>query len=270
MVLYALDGEFNLILIEEPENHLHPDFQKRMLSFLNTVEDRQFILSTHSTIFLNTSLTNKIYLARFKDDKIYIDDKTSRVEIFSEIGFWGTDNIVSDAIIITEGKNDHILMDYIFKHWYNIANTFSVSYVFLSGSMMAFFDPTPFAQLRNVFVLLDKDTKDKKPRDKFIKRCKSQNIFPTVLKRYSIENYYSFKGIKVVFKDLIKHQIIEIHKDIPLWEQLADADHSKQWWEGEVKSPQKMLPILKNMELKDIEGTDLDEFCKKIKKFSTE
>jgi hypothetical protein len=268
MVLYALDGNYNLILIEEPENHLHPDFQKRLLSFLNTVEDRQFILSTHSTIFLNTSLTNKIYLARFKDDKIYIDDKTSRVEIFSEIGFWGTDNIVSDAIIITEGKNDQILMDCILKHWYKIANTFSVSYVFLSGSMMEFFDPTPFTQLRNVFVLLDKDTKDIKPRNKFIKRCKSQNIVPTVLKRYSIENYYSFKAIKVVFKDLIKCQITELIKDIRLWVQFADPEHLKNWWEGELKCPQKMLPILKNMELKDIEGTDLDEFCNKIKKFS--
>lgn len=33
MVLYALDGEYNLILIEEPEDHLHPDLQKRLLSF---------------------------------------------------------------------------------------------------------------------------------------------------------------------------------------------------------------------------------------------
>jgi hypothetical protein len=169
-----------------------------------------------------------------------------------------------------EGENDPILMDYILKHWYNIANTFSVSYVFLSGSMMAFFDPTPFAQLRNVFVLLDKDTKDKKPRDKFIERCKSINIIPTVLKRYSIENYYSFKGIKTVFTNLVKNEISEANVDIPLWEQFADADHSKEWWEGELKCPQKMLPILKNMELKDIEGTDLDEFCNKIKKYSIE
>ena len=80
------------------------------------------------------------------------------MEIFSEIRFWGTDNIVSDTIIITEGKNDHVLLDYMLRHWYKIPNNFSVSYVFLSGSMMAFFDPTPFAQLRNVFVLLDKDT----------------------------------------------------------------------------------------------------------------
>jgi len=48
------------------------------------------------------------------------------------------------------------------------------------------------------------------------------------------------------------------------------VDHSKEWWEGELKCPQKMLPILKNMELKDIEGTELDEFCKKIMKNSEE
>ena len=151
------------------------------------------------------------------------------MEIFSEIGFWGTDNIVSDAIIITERKNDPILMDYILKHWYNITNIFSISYIFLSGSMMAFFDPTPFAQLRNVFVLLDKDTKDKKPRDKFIERCKSIGIVPTILERYSIENYYSFKGIKKVFKDLIKDTISGINNDVLLWEQFADSDYSKEW-----------------------------------------
>lgn len=104
IITYSLDGEHTLLLIEEPENHIHPDLQRKLLLFLNSVEDRQFILSTHSPVFLNPTMVDRIFFCKYIDGEIRIDDNTSRANALSEIGVLAIDNLTSDAIVITEGK----------------------------------------------------------------------------------------------------------------------------------------------------------------------
>lgn len=61
---FALDFDFTFLLIEEPESHLHPEMQKKLLAFFKSIKSRQFILSTHSSIFLDPYTVDKIYFCR--------------------------------------------------------------------------------------------------------------------------------------------------------------------------------------------------------------
>lgn len=264
ILLYSLDGSHKLLLIEEPENHLHPDFQRRLLSFLITVENRQFILSTHSPVFLNPTMVDRIYLCKYVNGEIIIDDNTSRAEALSNIGVLAIDNLTSDAVLITEGKNDQIVIDHIVKKWLSAPANASISHVFLSGSMMMYFDPTPFAQIRNTFTLLDLDTNNSSAQKKFKEACSAVGIIPTQLSRYCLENYYTLDAIRATFGELIPSQIKSLDKTIPPWKQIADANHDENWWKGELKSFRRITSILNNMKVSNIEGTDLLEFCKKI------
>jgi predicted ATPase len=265
LLLYSLDGKQELLLIEEPENHIHPDLQRKLLLFLNSVENRQFVISTHSPIFLNPTMVDRIYFCKYKDGNITIDDNTSRAEALSDLGVLAIDNLTSDAIIISEGKTDQIVLNYIILKWLNAPNNASISHVFLAGSMMKHFDPTPFSEVRNTFALLDCDPENKSAQKSFISACNNSGIIPVQLERYSLESYYTLNAIRKTFGDIVASKIDSIDHMIPLWRQLVDETHNENWWKGELKSIRRIPTLLNNMSIDDIEGTDLLEFCKKIK-----
>src|SRR5205085_993589 len=55
IIYFAVSNKHNLVLLEEPENHLHPELQRRLLKFLkeDTNENKQYLISTHSSVFLD-------------------------------------------------------------------------------------------------------------------------------------------------------------------------------------------------------------------------
>ena len=104
IICFALDFDYTFLLIEEPESHLHPEMQKKLLAFLKTIKSRQFILSTHSSIFLDPYTVDKIYYCNFNNG-VEITHETSKSEILYNLGYSVSDNFVSDVIVLTEGPS---------------------------------------------------------------------------------------------------------------------------------------------------------------------
>lgn len=50
--------DHNVILLEEPENHLHAAFQKRLLKYIRSTKSKQFFITTHSSVFLDTNMVD--------------------------------------------------------------------------------------------------------------------------------------------------------------------------------------------------------------------
>src|SRR5262249_27477587 len=73
ILFFAIGKEYDVLLLEEPENHMHPEMQRRLLHFLKNETDKQYFISTHSNIFLDTILVDKVFLTRYTDS-IEIDD----------------------------------------------------------------------------------------------------------------------------------------------------------------------------------------------------
>lgn len=265
ILLYSLDGDHQLLLLEEPENHLHPDLQRKLLAFLNAVDDRQFVLSTHSPVFLNPGLVDRIFFCRYNNGEISIDDNTTRAEALSSIGVLAIDNLTSDAVLITEGITDLLVIDFIVRKWLNASRASTISPVFLAGSMMMYFDPTPFTQIRNTFALLDLDTSNADAQKAFLATCDKSGLKPVQLSRYCLESYYTLAALRTVFGDVVPNELTALDPSIPPWKQLADANHNESWWKGELKSARRISRILEAMSLQDISETDLLEFCTTIK-----
>lgn len=61
---------YKIILIEEPEAHLHPQLQIRLLTYLQTIQDFQIIITTHSTVLAASApLNSLIHLSRHRKEK---------------------------------------------------------------------------------------------------------------------------------------------------------------------------------------------------------
>ncbi len=98
-----------IIIIDEPELHLHADLQKKIFNFLNNKEF-QSILSTHSHLFLDKkNITNNYVLEN--DSCVEIDYKNmSKIDLadlqFRLLGNSIDDIYIPKRIIIVEGDKD--------------------------------------------------------------------------------------------------------------------------------------------------------------------
>jgi len=51
ILYFSLSPLNDVVLIEEPESHLHPEMQRKLLAFLYAETDKQYIVSTHSNVY---------------------------------------------------------------------------------------------------------------------------------------------------------------------------------------------------------------------------
>ena len=113
------DGKFNLLLLDEPDVHLHPDLQARLATFLINLidsldtlsrENVAVILATHSTPFICALSQSENTAIGTKDFGI---DSVSFVEISNQLKkiapFFGHPlslSLSQDVMLILEGEDD--------------------------------------------------------------------------------------------------------------------------------------------------------------------
>lgn len=168
-VLNVFDN--NVILIEEPENHLHADFQKRLLSYFTSIKTKQFFISTHSSIFINTDIIDKVYYCE-NNGEITVSDQTTKSEIITSLGYSFTDNLVADLIILSEGPTDIPVIKEMLS-WVGLGVHHNIKFWPLGGDIMASLDLSVFAERKNVFALIDSDPGSSVQRTRFARNCKA-------------------------------------------------------------------------------------------------
>ncbi|HUS76117.1 MAG TPA: ATP-binding protein [Methanothrix sp.] len=256
MITISIDSNASIIFIEEPENHLHPEIQKRFLHFIKDIRSKQFILSTHSSVFLDPFLVDKIFYVYF-DGEVKVTDETSKSEILYILGYSVADNLVADMIILTEGPSDIPILETIFK-WMEINGKCNIKFWPLCGDVMTHLDLSVIAETKNVWALIDSDPNSGKSRTRFIRKCREAGIYCKKLERYSIENYFTLNAIRKIFTN-IPDDLIELKPDKKVDDQIGFSKNDKS-----IK--QKNRQIIEQMSITDIESTDLFKFCEKIRK----
>lgn len=253
LLYFSIEPTNSIILIEEPENHIHPEIQRRLIRFLSEETNKQYFIATHSNIFLNTTYANRIFFTSIEKGEVKVSDATKRTEILNELGYSASDNLVSDLIILVEGPTDTpIIEEYLKK--FGIDATYNIKTWALGGDIMSQLDLSVFAERYKVIALIDNDPKSGKIRRKFQEKCKELSIPVTKLKRYAIENYFSVRALKEIFKGQIPSTFTDIDPDKSLEEQIK----------MNVKNNNRKLA--QEMTLEEIEGTDLHKFFQKVQK----
>lgn len=133
-----LDYEFSkpeILLIEEPEVHLHFELERKMFKYLvNLSNEVQIFMTTHSTAFIDSSEANNIFLVK-KNQSTEINplknDELS--EVINELGINMSSLLLSKVIVFVEGPTDEQIIRAYLEKFHPLLSYSDVGIVRMTG-----------------------------------------------------------------------------------------------------------------------------------------
>lgn len=195
-----LDYEFKkpkILLIEEPEVHLHPALETSVMQYLKRISDYcQIFITTHSTNFLDMGEMKNVYLiSRSESTHIQsLDLEDAQILIPKELGIRLSSLFMYDRLVFVEGPSDEsVLREFASKFGINFGQN-NVGFVHLRGirNFVAYAaeETLAFLSKRQVkmYFIIDKDERGDEDILKLQEKLKDRaKLF--VLNKREIENY---------------------------------------------------------------------------------
>ena len=200
-ICYCLtQPDVDVLILEEAENHLHPDIQRKLLQeFCAGKHNKHIVVSTHSSVFLERPEKTKIFVCR-SDRTPNVFDTTDSAVALASIGITNLTPLTSGQILLVEGSSDvgayRVLLDRL-----QISQRERITLIPLSGDNMIHFPLEIFKEIGMVKAIVDSDPKSAKNRNTFIASCDEHSIPVHKLERYAIDNYFDALGYRTVFPE---------------------------------------------------------------------
>ncbi len=160
ILLYAHHPEFPIVMIDEPETHLHPALIKKLLWAMENSNESQIYFSTHSPLFINVNTlehTIRVIKTNKSTKIVQLSGENYNYERLShELNADNLEMFFADKVILVEGASDKILIRALIDKFYNKEKEIKVIQTYGKGNAGV------YAKLLSLFkipfsIVFDKD-----------------------------------------------------------------------------------------------------------------
>lgn len=231
--------DLNIILLDEPDSHIHRSLQARLLTILNSSENTQVFITTHNESMIREAQPNWLFHLEKSSSKVYSPIQRDKSQnkglltsahspIIQALGGRGSGldfitALESDVIFMVEGVNDALRIQKILSTQSNNSRKFTY---WVMGNVDTIFDQLEhyqkvFSQIKNnkslwekTIVVFDKDFLTRHQKDKIISEIK-RKLKPKDVCAWNSYNFDStlFSNFDIL-NQLLKLQINKLKSDI--------------------------------------------------------
>jgi predicted ATP-dependent endonuclease of OLD family len=232
--VYEKKTDLNLILLDEPDSHIHRDIQKRLLEYLSeNTQKTQIFITTHNESLIRSANPNYIFHLENTSKKTYAPlgcgistlhrqgfQESYKLKILKELGGESSLDFINaleaDKLIFVEGMSDAKYIDVLLDKKYRDTSKKNIMYWSFDGvdnlllNIKTYKDI--FSKIKNQktlweksLIVMDSDWFTEKQREALKKEMK--DIGPTV-----IWPFYTFESILLTDLNKLSTLILNLSK----------------------------------------------------------